>query len=189
MERSSIFASLPLTLEGVGVGGALRIRDAAHGKGIKWPRTSLEEYKEECPIVCPQSRIAQDISKTLECSCQHGKYWQEGSDSNKFGRGGNLLRHVDGRSRICFSAIPPSRTRCVARAHSSGQSDGQITEWSVLPFTPMPTNRVTQFEAEQFRVLLLRRLRLPLPLSVRSCRCGRLWLRSAGKAVHECPPT
>ena len=35
---------------------------------------------------------------------------------------------------------------------------------SSVPFTAMPTNRVTRFEAEQFRVLLLRRLRLPLPL-------------------------
>ena len=34
--------------------------------------------------------------------------------------------------------------------------------------------RQTGFEAEQFRVLLLRRLRLPLPLSVRSCRFFRL---------------
>ena len=35
-------------------------------------------------------------------------------------------------ARISFSAVPPSKTRCVATAHSSRQSDGQITEWSVV---------------------------------------------------------
>ena len=44
---------------------------------------------------------------------------------------------------------------------------------SVL-FTAMPTNRLRRTDAEQLRVLLLRRFRLPLPFSVRSCRCGRL---------------
>ena len=38
-----------------------------------------------------------------------------------------------------------------------------------VPFTSFPTCRVTRMESELFRVLLLRRLRMPLPLSVRSC--------------------
>ena len=42
-----------------------------------------------------------------------------------------------------------------------------------VPFTSMPVQRVSRMDSEVFRVLLLRRLRLPLPLSVRSCRCGR----------------
>ena len=36
-----------------------------------------------------------------------------------------------------------------------------------------PTCPLTRIDPALFRVLLLRRLRLPLPLSVRSCRCGR----------------
>ena len=43
-----------------------------------------------------------------------------------------------------------------------------------VPFTAMPTSRVTRIASDLFRVLLLRRLRSPLPLCVRSCRCGRL---------------
>ena len=35
-----------------------------------------------------------------------------------------------------------------------------------------PTCRVTKMEAHLFRVTLLRRLQLPLPLTVRACRCG-----------------
>ena len=39
--------------------------------------------------------------------------------------------------------------------------------------TAVPTNRMTRIEAQPFRLLLLRRLRLPLPLTSRTCRCGR----------------
>ena len=36
-----------------------------------------------------------------------------------------------------------------------------------------PTCPLTRIDPALFRVLLLRRLRLPLPLSIRNCRCGR----------------
>ena len=35
-----------------------------------------------------------------------------------------------------------------------------------------PTCRLTRLEPQVFRVLLLRRLQMPLPLTVRNCRCG-----------------
>ena len=41
------------------------------------------------------------------------------------------------------------------------------------PFTTVPTTRMTRFEAQLFRVILCRRLHLPLLLSSRTCRCGR----------------
>ena len=41
-----------------------------------------------------------------------------------------------------------------------------------LPFTTCPTNFLTTFTPQLFRVLLLRRLGLPLPLTARFCRCG-----------------
>ena len=40
-------------------------------------------------------------------------------------------------------------------------------------FPAVTTNRMTRIEAQPFRLLLLRRLRLPLPLTSRTCRCGR----------------
>ena len=40
-------------------------------------------------------------------------------------------------------------------------------------FHVCPTCPLTRIDPAHFRVLLLRRLRLPLPLSARSCRCGR----------------
>ena len=41
-----------------------------------------------------------------------------------------------------------------------------------LALRACPTCRLTRLEPQHFRVLLLRRLQLPLPLSVHSCRCG-----------------
>ena len=40
-------------------------------------------------------------------------------------------------------------------------------------FVSFPTNRASRLEPQLLRVLFLRRLRLPLPLSARACRCGR----------------
>ena len=40
--------------------------------------------------------------------------------------------------------------------------------------TALPTGNETTIPSHLFRVVLLRRLRQPLPLSERSCRCGRL---------------
>ena len=37
-----------------------------------------------------------------------------------------------------------------------------------------PTSRSTRIDPQLFRVLLCRRLQLPLPFSSRTCRCGRL---------------
>ena len=44
---------------------------------------------------------------------------------------------------------------------------------SSVAFTAFPTSRLTRFDSQPFRVLLLRRLHLPLTLSARACRCGR----------------
>ena len=41
------------------------------------------------------------------------------------------------------------------------------------PFTVLPTSRMMRIEAQSFPLLLCRHLRFPLPLSLRTCRCGR----------------
>ena len=43
-----------------------------------------------------------------------------------------------------------------------------------IPFTVFPTDRSCRIDPQPFRILLLRRLRLPLPFTARSCVCGRL---------------
>ena len=42
-----------------------------------------------------------------------------------------------------------------------------------LALSTCPVNRLTTFSPHVFRVILLRRLHLPLPLTVRNCRCGQ----------------
>ena len=54
-----------------------------------------------------------------------------------------------------------------------------------LPFTCFPTAAHSRFDAQPFRLLLLRRLWLPLPSSARNCRCG-LPLDSSGHHRAAC---
>ena len=42
-----------------------------------------------------------------------------------------------------------------------------------LALSTCPVDRLTTFTPQVFRVILLRRLHLPLPLTVRNCRCGQ----------------
>ena len=42
------------------------------------------------------------------------------------------------------------------------------------PFINLPTDKVSRIDSWSFRFLVLRCLRQPLPLTFRSCRCGRL---------------
>ena len=41
------------------------------------------------------------------------------------------------------------------------------------PYTTLPTSRHARIDSQSFRFLLCRRLRLPIPLCSRTCRCGR----------------
>ena len=57
---------------------------------------------------------------------------------------------------------------------------------SGLPFVVCPSSPHQRFASHLFRVFLLRRLHLPLPLSSRSCRCGRP-LDARGHHRTSCP--
>ena len=53
-----------------------------------------------------------------------------------------------------------------------------------MAFSSAPSSHLQRIDSHLFRVLLLRRLRLPLPLSARLCRYGRL-LDSLGIIAHR----
>ena len=57
--------------------------------------------------------------------------------------------------------------------HSAGVSEVSLRPLAAVQFTCCPTSSLTRFDAHVFRVLLLRRLWRPLPLSSSVCRCGR----------------
>ena len=54
-----------------------------------------------------------------------------------------------------------------------------------VPFTAMPSQRVSRIDSEEFRVLVLRRLRLPLPLSLGHHRAACSTLGRRGFAVEN----
>ena len=69
---------------------------------------------------------------------------------------------------FCDSSVLPG---CSAGERALLRS--QAGRLAALPYTVVPTCPLRRFDPDIFRVLLLRRLRLPLPLSSHSCRCGR----------------
>ena len=74
----------------------------------------------------------------------------------------------DGHARDRLLARQWSRRGLVALIRSqSGRYAGRV-------FTVLPTSQSTTLSSAELRVLLLRRLQLPLPLSVRRCGCGGL---------------
>ena len=69
------------------------------------------------------------------------------------------------RDDVLFAALPSSM-RALIRSQA-GPMGG-------MALSATPTSMLTRIEPHLFRIVLLRRLRQPLPLSARSCRCGRL---------------
>ena len=66
-----------------------------------------------------------------------------------------------------------SASRVVDSADQFTGLDGfDIPGWA--DFAEWRATTFTRIESQLFRVILLRRLRFPSPLSSRSCRCGRL---------------
>ena len=62
----------------------------------------------------------------------------------------------------------------------------QVGPLASAPFVAMQVDRMCRIESQSFRILHLRRLRQPLPLTEHSCRCGRL-LDSFGHHRSACP--
>ena len=70
-------------------------------------------------------------------------------------------------------------------AHERALVRSQSGPFAGMAFSSAPSSHLQRIDSHLFRVLLLRRLRLPLPLSARSCRCGRL-LDSLGHHRASC---
>ena len=78
-------------------------------------------------------------------------------------------------------AIEPVDTRFLRHVVRSQLTDteaallrSQAGPLASAALTAIPSRKEFWLEPQSFRLLFLRRLRLPLPLSARSCRCGRL---------------
>ena len=103
----------------------------------------------------------------------------------KFPRGRNLLKGHSQKttklwSRVSHAMAGRKRLTYVLRtvwpaldSTDRAMSRSQRGPLAATPFVSLPSNRFSKFDPQSFRLLLRRRLRLPIPLSSRSCRCGR----------------
>ena len=176
-------ASLPLTLGGLGVGGSARVRDAAFWGS--WA-DCLEMVKARHPQVAHDMisgfqrqssgciAAVRGAENRLRDAGVHVPDWEELAEG---------LRPED----IQASEWEPSQGRGWQR-HASATVHSKFREQEVWPSLsqaeramlrsqsgPLASVPFTaRMDPEPFRVLLLRRLRMPLPLTARACRCGRL---------------
>ena len=83
-------------------------------------------------------------------------------------RDGNTKRPFRTERKFRTTSVLPqfSPSRRAMLRSQSGPAAG-------VAFSALPSSPLTRFQPALFRVLLQRRLALPLPLTLRSCRCGR----------------
>ena len=190
-ESSRMAATLPLRFGGLGLSSAGRLRHAAHW--ASWAdcigmmhqrhptvaRTIIEAIESNNP-----SHTTQGVVASMESLRAVGftiPSWEE-------------LILAENQNRVPVEEEDPSKPRfgrqqeaAVAVHHTFKERElrpllGETEEallrtqggpLASVPFTSLPTMRETSFDPQPFRLLLLRRLRLPLTLSARWCRCGR----------------
>ena len=164
-------ASLPLTLGGLGVGGSSKIRHVAHWGSwadclemIKQRHPgSVEEIINGVVVGRQHSAMGSTCAEGLRPqtgdaereSCQASHGWQKYAAQTV---------HEYHRDHVLWPRLSPDQ-RALVRSQS-----GPLAS---VPFTALPVHRVSKMDSEPYRVLLLRRLCLPLPFTVCTFRCGR----------------
>eukprot|EP00973_Karenia_brevis_P000395 56750-Karenia_brevis.AAC.1 len=129
--------------------GAQSIREAAACRELL-----LSEELQECPT---WQQAAQGVRPPTPEEAELGEWahgWQYyGSDArDKWARDHHIFPHLDSGSKSLLRS-------------QSGPCSGTA-------FSTTPTSDLTRVPPHEFRVLLLRRLRLDLPFCPQRCRCG-----------------
>ena len=95
------------------------------------------------------------------------RFWglRAGRDQVSMAAQGSIqhLESSDNPVKGCSSTWPVSKKAMVRSQDGPGAG---------VAFTTCPTNFLTKFSPQVFRILILRRLGLPLPLTARNCGCG-----------------
>ena len=183
----SVRTSLPVN---VGVGAAMRTRDAAYEKS--WT-DCLEMKQDRHPQVaadiirgifflCVRTFVVHRVQCYTPTRCWSGR-WEDLTAGERLedtaGEERETQRPHDtdcGKSRRSQPRFTTERFVVWPGLAGAEQALMRCQSGSLasVSFTTLPVNRVSGVDSQLFRSLLLRRLRLPLPISVRSCRCGRL---------------
>ena len=181
--------SLPLSMGGLGLRSATRGRFAAYW--ASWA-DSLSAIQSRHPILAEELIAALDnprgafyLQGAAECremlldrgfdaprwgAVAHGSRPGRGLDDAEPAEAAHgWQRPASSASEECFrrGAVWPrlSGDRALLRSQSGPLSG--------VPFISSPAFHHSRFSSQEFRVLLLRRLWLSLPLTSRVCRCGR----------------
>ena len=190
-------ASLPLTLGGLGLASAERTRHAAHW--ASWA-DCLAMVQQRHPTVSEEMVVGLDrdaapcLASVRHCREVLAEANFHPPSEGLGGGGGSRAEEVE-----------PNQPKFGWQQHASQSLETKFLNERVWPrmtdaervllrsqrgplasaaVTALPTTRATRMDGQPFRILLLRRLRLPLPLSSRTCRCGRQ-LDSLGPACSE----
>ena len=185
-------ASLPLSLGGCGLRSASRSKEAAHWASWADSLRMIHQRHPDVAALMVRALSSAEEGRHLQAaeSCRLqllslGGFvppeWHAAAEARP-----RFLANVDGNEPgvpargwqfeasasvenffFLHSIVPCSSPAQCALLRSQGGP------FSGLPFTVFPTSIHQRFASVLFRVLLFRRLRLPLPLSSRTCRCGR----------------
>ena len=188
-----ISATLPLALGGLGLRSAQRTCVAAHWASwadtlpmiaARHPtvadiiRRSLESDPQS-PSLAAARRAADELDGTSGFEVPRWAALQEGLRPPPR----EPEHHEPGGTRAGWQHEAASRVERQFRTEvllpqMSAQQRAKLRSQSGpvagVPFSTAPSSPLTRIEPALFRVLLQRRLSLPLPLTVRSCQCGRL---------------
>ena len=184
-------SSLPMWEGGTGLRSARRTQPAAHW--ASWT-DALKMVKERHPVVAgtilgalESGAETSSIQAILKCS---RIFHDAGFESPAWGAlaEGRALEVVEEEEDPCqprlgwqqkaSSAIKKHHFKASVwpqlLEHERAMMRSQSGPLASTLFDSFPVDRTSRIDAGPFRALLLRRLGLPFPLSVRSCRCGRL---------------
>ena len=188
-DRTKWGATLPFSLGGLGLGSAVRIREAAHW--ASWA-DSLEMIRNRHPTVA--ASILRGLTDSPEQSFEALRICELFLDERQFTLP-TWEALAGGERPAGEDEDEPGQPKHGWQREAARCAEASFLENSVWPsltdsdralwrsqrgplasavFTAFPTSRVYRIEAQPFRLLLCRRLRLPMPLSSRTCRCGRL---------------
>ena len=161
----------------LGLRSALRHHPAAHLASWAAPRSSSNSGPEfirghRRTFYDKRARVPTQ-SGERGSDCRHGSNRQQVYAPAAQTRKRVRCRKVDAsRKRRVSSKMSTSaefaRPTGPGKAMVLSQNDAVSAE----PFISVPTSRETRFDSAAFRVLLLRRLQLPLHLSARVCQCA-----------------
>ena len=166
-----VFSTLALSVGDLGLANAIRVRVAAHSSS--WA-DSLRMIKQRHPLIADfiVAGLADGpvpcFQAVRECELSDSPPTREEDpepNQPKFGWQQKATRMLEKNfiDEVVWPGLD-NASRALFRSHH-----GPL---AFAVFTAFPTSRV-RVDAQPFRLLLCRRLHLPLPLSMRTCRCGR----------------